>query len=223
MAANQSTRRNWRFKDITDNVYGRLTVLRYSHTTSGALWVCSCDCGNETVVMGSTLRAGVTVSCGCYGHEQRVASTTRHGGTAGGEKTGEYKAWQEMKSRCYNPNASHFEYYGGRGIGVCERWLGSFAAFLEDMGAKPTPDHTLDRKESDGQYCKENCRWATMKEQLRNTRRTVLIEYRGVTKCQTDWAAQMGMSTHTLRYRIRNWGIERAMTTPVNTKLRSRK
>lgn len=223
MAANQSMRRSWRFKDITGNVYGRLTVLRYSHTTSGALWVCACECGNETVVLSRTLRKGITVSCGCYGRERRLAATTKHSATTGRVNKSEYVSWTEMKSRCTNPKASFFSYYGGRGIKVCDRWMNSFTAFMEDMGEKPSPSHTLDRIDSNGDYTPENCRWATRKEQLRNTSRTVLIEFRGEVKCRTDWAASLGMSAHTLRYRIREWGIERAMTTPVNTNLRKRK
>jgi hypothetical protein len=83
----------------------------------------------------------------------------------------EYLAWRDMKQRCYNPNNGSYKYYGFRGIIVCERWLHSFNNFLEDIGYRPSPAHSLDRINNDGNYEPKNCRWATRKEQAHNTRR----------------------------------------------------
>jgi len=107
--------------------------------------------------------------------------------------TPEYRSWQMMKNRCLNPNARDYAYYGGRGIKVCRRWQESFAAFLEDMGRRPTPAHTLDRKHTDKNYTPSNCRWATRKEQSRNrpyatTKAWLLAERLGV---KTNTAAHM--------------------------------
>ena len=83
----------------------------------------------------------------------------------------EYNAWQSMKQRCLNPKNNSYQRYGARGIKVCGRWLHSFKNFLEDMGHKPGPEYSLDRKNNDGSYEPKNCRWATRKEQSNNTRR----------------------------------------------------
>lgn len=89
-----------------------------------------------------------------------------HGGTIGGVESPEYSAWKRAKARCSNPNDARYSSYGGRGITMCLRWQSSFAAFLEDMGRKPTPKHSLERKENDGNYDPENCKWATAHEQM---------------------------------------------------------
>lgn len=106
----------------------------------------------------------------------------------------EYRSWQMMKNRCLNPKARDYRYYGGRGIKICRRWQDSFEAFLEDMGRKPTPAHTLDRKNSDGPYNLRNCRWATREEQSRNR------PYASV----KAWllAARLGVKTSTARHMI---------------------
>lgn len=88
------------------------------------------------------------------------------------DRPAEWRVWQAMKRRCYNPRAQNYKYYGGRGITVCERWRDSFAAFSEDMGPRPTPKHTIDRKDNDGNYEPENCKWSTPIEQRANRRDT---------------------------------------------------
>ena len=112
-----------------------------------------------------------------------------------------------MKQRCTNPRNQKWHLYGGRGIKVCRRWLESFANFIEDMGPRPTSGHCLERSENDGHYEPDNCVWATPKEQARNTRRTVLIEIDGLTKCRKDWLSHFGMSLATFLYRTRITGM----------------
>lgn len=105
-----------------------------------------------------------------------------------------------MIQRCHNPNSPKFHHYGGRGIEVCQRWRESFDAFLEDMGPRPSPEHEIDRIDNDGNYEPGNCRWATRREQMENTRRTRLVTIDGETKCIARWGRELGVST--FKYRI---------------------
>ena len=153
--------------DITGKQFDRLTVLK--RTTSDqrgeARWICRCECGNETIVLGSNLRSGKTRSCGCLRFElPQGASHPKHGAY----KTREYSSWQHMRRRCLDQNNDKFHRYGGRGITICERW-NSFENFLADMGRRP-PGLTLDRINNDGNYEPGNCRWATSEEQASNHR-----------------------------------------------------
>jgi hypothetical protein len=128
----------------------------------------------------------------------------------------EYRVWAGMKVRCVNPNGQDWLLYGGRGIRVCERWSGSFAAFFEDMGPRPTSRHSIDRIDSDGHYEPANCRWATAKEQANNWKtRNRRITYNGETLTVPQWAERLGLTRESLRDRLDSgWSIERAVTTP---------
>ena len=154
--------------NLQGGVYGRLAVIDKAPSQSkGTLWNCLCDCGQVSVVRGTSLIKGGTKSCGCLNLEKR----TKHGDTKGTGWTVEYGAWENMKSRCYNENATGYEDYGGRGIKVCDRWLASYENFLEDMGRKPGKGYSIDRINVDGNYEPSNCRWTTTFEQARNKRR----------------------------------------------------
>lgn len=115
----------------------------------------------------------------------------------------EYQTWQAMKDRCGNPGSESFATYGGRGIAVCERWRESFEIFLADMGPKPSPSHSIDRIDNDGGYCPENCRWATPKEQARNTRKSLVIVAFGESMIAADWAERTGIPAATIKSRLR--------------------
>lgn len=122
-----------------------------------------------------------------------------------------------MIQRCTNPNDKRYKNYGGRGITVCKRWRNSFEKFLEDMGEPPTKEHSIDRINNNGNYCKSNCRWVTRKEQNRNKRNNRLITYKGKTQCLIEWAEEYNINYDTLWCRIYKygWPIEKALTTPV--------
>jgi hypothetical protein len=152
--------------DLTSQRFGRLTVLRFSHTGKWgkAFWACLCDCGRETAVSGEDLKSGNTASCGCF-HKTHIANRTRTHGHTG---TSIYNRWKEMMGRCYNPKHPRYADYGGRGIRVCERWH-DFTNFLADMG-EPPPGLTLDRIDNNKGYEPGNCRWATVQEQNTNQR-----------------------------------------------------
>jgi hypothetical protein len=127
-----------------------------------------------------------------------------------------------MIMRCYNPNATGFEHWGGRGIRVCEQWRGEqgFEHFLADMGERPSLGHSLDRfPDKNGDYEPSNVRWATEMEQHRNRRDNRMLEFRGERRCVTEWAEVLGIQKETLQARLmHNWPIERALTEPVHSK-----
>ena len=198
--------------DLTGKRFGNLTVIRFQgNRKSGAHWRCRCDCGNERTVYYWNLQNGKAVSCGCLRGKRNVERLTTHGRS----ETVEYATWGRMCSRCTNQNVFEFKDYGGRGIVVCDRWLNSFAAFFEDMGPRPSSKHSLDRIDNNGNYEPGNCRWATRKEQSRNTRASRMLTFMGETKCLTDWAIEIGLSPATLAKRLDyGWSVERAVTTP---------
>lgn len=123
----------------------------------------------------------------------------------------EYKVWLGIKCRCECPSATGYNRYGLRGITVCDEWTNSFATFYSDVGPRPTPKHTLERSDNDKGYSKENCCWATRKQQMRNCSRNHLITYHGETMCLQEWADRLGLNKTTLRKRLsRGWSVERA-------------
>jgi hypothetical protein len=191
--------------------FGRLVVLKESgHLGPFLAFECQCDCGNTLKVRGPSLRNKNTTSCGCLQKETAGSINKTHGM----RQSTEYRIWCNMLSRCTNPKVKCYERYGGRGITVDEKWR-SFEQFYADMGDRPE-SKTLDRIDTNGPYSKKNCRWATVAEQNRNTRRTQLVTFRNETKCLKDWAAEQGIAYNTLRkrYVIYGWPFEKALLTP---------
>ncbi len=117
--------------------------------------------------------------------------------------TPEHTSWRAMKDRCLNANSDCFRRYGGRGITICERWKTSFANFYADMGDKPSPKHTIERIDNNGNYEPRNCKWATRKEQGRNRNPRKALTINGVTKSMSDWARESGMTVQAISYRIK--------------------
>lgn len=134
-------------------------------------------------------------------HATGTSFQQTHGGWT--KHRGTYQSWQDMKSRCYNPRAQQYKNYGARGITVCDEWIKSFPRFLADMGERPT-GLTLDRKDTNGNYCPENCRWATQAEQNRNQRRCVYLEYNGKRMTIAEWSEEIGRHRTTIRDRIKS-------------------
>jgi len=192
-------------KDLTGKKFGRLEVLRLygwlaSRLGDGtSIWECQCACGNKKLVRSICLTRGANVSCGCYQSECRITNSTKHGHARKCNRSGEYSSWARMRDRCSNPKTERYPHYGGRGIKVCERWL-DFELFLSDMGNKPTPKHSIDRIDNDGNYEPSNCRWATALEQQSNTKRSVkLMDHNGKVMILTSWARYLHRDPGTIR------------------------
>ena len=170
--------------------------------------ICRCDCGTVITAILTNLRRGNTLSCGCLQKERAASAKYIHGY----RNTTTYKSWTEMRGRCKNESNHAYYRYGGRGIKVCNRWS-SFILFLKDMGECP-PNMSIDRIDNDGDYEPGNCRWATKKEQARNTSRNIIIEYKGEKKCLASWAESCGIKAATLRKRlvIMKWPTDKAMS-----------
>lgn len=162
-------------RDLTGQRFGRLTVLSHSHATPNGqqFWFCRCDCGTNVVRPAGYLprvcKSGEQ-SCGCSMREETIKRNTKHGHY----RDLTYSSWCAMKRRCSSPKHPAYSEYGGRGIKVCDRWRDSFEAFLADMGERPSKRHSIDRVNVNGDYEPSNCRWTTMREQARNSRRTKL-------------------------------------------------
>lgn len=136
----------------------------------------------------------------------------KHGESTGGSRSTEYGIWQGMRQRCGNPNNPNYARYGGRGIRVCKEWQDSFANFLAHMGRRPSRDHSIDRIDNSKGYEPGNVRWATAAEQNRNCSRNIVIEHDGRAACLEDWAAELGVSPMTLKWRLRHHPVAVALT-----------
>ena len=194
------------FKDLTGRRFGKLIVTGIAERgqKAGVRWKCKCDCGSTTIARSSDLNNGHRKSCGCLTH--------------GMSKSRVYRIWHNIKSRCENPNCPEFRDYGGRGIEVCEEWKNSFVAFRDWALANGYRDDlTIEREDNDGNYCPENCRWATKKEQANNRRSAHLVTYNGETCSITEWAEKTGIKMNTILWRLNHgWPVERALTEGTN-------
>jgi hypothetical protein len=203
---------------LVGKIYGTLTVL-CNDIRRREVWYarCRCSCG-RTVVM-KRARVIVNGRCGPCGRRWRSNPNAKY-------RTPEYKAWIEMRRRCRDPKRKNYCDYGGRGIKVCERWEESFENFFADMGPKPSPEHSLDRKNNDGNYEFGNCRWATDQEQMINQRRTCFIEFKGEKLSLSTWSKRTGLGRVTITKRLQaGWTVEDALTTPAsfqNTSIRAK-
>jgi hypothetical protein len=194
-----------KLKDRAGHVYGRLTAVSFAHREyypggTRVFWNCRCDCGTEKVLCGNKLSSRKYMSCG---------SCQKPGGNRSGWPG--YSSLKGAIGRCYNPNNTAFSDYGGRGIGVCDRWrfgeggLTGFECFSADMGPRPQ-GKTLDRIDVDGHYEPGNCRWASKPEQQQNQRRAIYAVIGGVNVPLKTYACRTGLNYESLRFRVRHHG-----------------
>lgn len=202
------------FKDLKGKRYGRLVAISYARKNGETYWHCHCDCGKEKDVLSQHLQRGLIRSCGCLREDISSLKKTTHGMS----KTRIYKEWKGIKDRCLNPKNKAYHNYGVRGIRVCQEWLDDFMNFYNWAMANGYSDNlTIERENVNGNYCPENCCWIPLKEQSKNTRKNVILEYHGEKRIMSEWAKYSGIKYQTFVRRIKayGWSIEKAIETPV--------
>ncbi len=172
-----------------------------------------CKCGKDFIALISKVKSRHTKSCGCLVIDKVTKMNTTHGMA----HSPEFHAWINLIQRCTNKNNKRYKEWGGRGIKVCERWLNSFENFYEDMGAKPSKYHSVDRfPNNNGIYEKLNCRWATPKEQAMNRSSNLIVEYKGQKEPLKKLTELYGLSYSVVSQRINKlgWSVEKSFETP---------
>lgn len=200
--------------------FGRWLVVGRagSNKQRQSAWECRCDCGAESVVSSAKLVRGVSTSCGCFAAECSSRRLRTHGHTISRRVTPEYRSWVGMIRRCTERSCAQWENYGGRGIRVCARWLSSFENFLADMGRRPSPVHSLDRRKVNENYEPNNCKWSTPEEQANNRRNNRWVVIRGEILTFAQAARKysvVGLNTARRRYRHSGWSADEAFFTPL--------
>jgi hypothetical protein len=186
--------------DMTGVVINGISVVAKDGSRDGkVLWKCLCPCGNEFLAIGTSLRLGKARGCTACAKKNVIAAATKHNAIG----TREYVTYNAMKARCYNPKDKRYECYGGRGITICDRWLGSFPLFLSDMGSKPSPHHSIERMNGDKGYEPGNCVWATLSEQANNRSNNTRIEIDGRTQNLIQWSKEAGVNRTVILRRMK--------------------
>ena len=216
-------KQNYRDEKWIGQKFNRLTVIAFEKVKrknySGTRWIVRCDCGTLKSVEPKRVISGHTMSCGCLKAENTIEFNKRTKVKHGGRQDRLYTIWHNMKQRCYGITYKDYPQWGGRGICVCDEWKDDVQVFYNWATENGYRDGlTIDRKNNDGNYCPENCRWATMKAQANNRRSNVLITYNGKTKNMQQWASDAGIPYQVLWQRISKlgWSADRALTEPVN-------
>ena len=212
-------------QNLVGQRFGRIVVIQKAQKLAGrsdrhSMWVCQCDCGNQKIIAGDKLLAGYTKSCGCLKSEIASKRIKEHGKphiTHGLSYHRLYNIYTKMKDRCYKAEDNKYQRYGGRGISVCDEWLSSFQAFYDwAMANGYRDDLTIDRIDNDGNYCPENCRWATPTTQQNNKSTNRHIEYQGEMVTIAEAARLTGIPKSTLWWRVnKGWSADKLFD-PVN-------
>lgn len=199
--------------DLSGSTFNRWTVLSFDRFHKHLeFWNCRCACGKERSVRGHDLLHVKSKSCGCLSIEVSREKAIIHGHTAHGSTSREFHSWCAMRQRCSNKNSANWKHYGGRGITVCNSWC-DFSNFLRDMGRCPD-GCSIERIDNDGNYCPENCKWATKEEQMNNTRSNHMLTLGNKTSTVRQWERALGFNTGVIQSRINNgWTVEDALTT----------
>lgn len=222
------------FRNLTNQKFGYLIVIKPIKKNRKYYWLCQCNCGNNKIIQGTALTSNKTKSCGCFRKKTtsiQGKKNIKHGHSSNNKKTIFYKKWVGIKSRCLNEKVQDYYRYGGRGIKVCDSWL-EFKNFRDDMyksylkhvkefGEKDT---TIERINNNGNYCKENCKWITWKEQYENKSNLRFITYKNKKQTLAKWSKELELNATTISDRLKaGWGIEDALfqrVSPLKLKLR---
>lgn len=196
-------------------MYGRLTVVGSVRRNGREYYECLCSCGNTKVIdkRALTRKTGATRSCGCLSLEAAsIPKILKHGMS----HTVEHSIWRGIIDRCNNPNNKAYKHYGGKGIGVCKEWVSAngFMNFYTAMGTRPSAAHSIDRTDNRKGYSPDNCRWATQKEQIRNSSKVVKVTVQDLSYCIAEWAEVLGKPYSTVRAGVQRHGaryIERLL------------
>lgn len=204
--------------------FGRWIVLREAQAKNRKdnpnkkirYWLCECKCGTQRAVEQSSLVSKASKSCGCLQRENASKSSTTHKLC----KTAEYRLWQNIKDRCSNEKNPNFQYYGGRGIFVCDKWKNSFESFYHDIvseiGKKPSKNVSLDRKNNDKGYRPKNVRWADTTQQANNKRNNHRLTFKNETLSLRQWGRKLGIDARTLHTRLKlGWSVKDTLTKPL--------
>lgn len=205
------------FVDLSGRIFGKLKVIEYLETTKSgtAIYLCECKCGEKCKKTARDLRSGHVSSCGCLQKEIARKMHTEHG-EAGNTRL--YREWQGMKRRCRDKKYQGYKYYGGIGITVCEEWneYKNFRDWALNNGYND--NLTLDRRDSNGNYCPENCHWITIAERQLNKRNNHFIEFNGERLTISQWERKLQMRQGTIKNRMKlGWDIERILTQPIGS------
>ena len=200
--------------------FGRLEIIRlYGRDKNyNTLWECKCDCGNNCVVSAVHLKDSSTKSCGCLRAETLPPSNKIHGMSS----SGAYSTYRAMLNRCINKDSDSYYRYGGRGISICERWIGKggILNFFKDMGVPPSDKYQIDRIDNNGNYEPGNCRWVSSRENSRNKNNNVVLTLNGNSACLAAWSEELNIPYATLYSRLKRGGLsdKEILTLPVNHK-----
>ena len=200
-------------KNLKGKVFGRLTVLSFSHTNKNrhSIWDCECCCGNRVKVLTGKLTTGQTKSCGCLQKERASDANSTHRL----RHHALYVVWANIKARCLNENSPAFQYYGGRGITLFDPWINNFKLFFDWALENGYKDGlTIERINNDDGYSPSNCTFIPQSEQCNNKRSTRYLTFNGVKMPLYKWAANVNLSAKCLAARLKyGWSVEKALTT----------
>ena len=206
------------FIDITGNKYNMLTALELRRNSNGAIvWLCKCDCGNETFVRASNLKSGAVKSCGCLRKPKQ-----KHGMS----NSKLYRVWNGMKNRCYCKNTKSYKDYGARGIDVCDEWKNSAESFISWAIKNGYSDEmTIERIDNGKGYSPDNCKWISKGEQTKNRRNCRTYTYNGKTHVLSEWCKELNVDYKMIHNRINklHWTFEKAIKTPCFVSKRNRR
>lgn len=200
-------------KDLSGQKFGKLNVLKFNNINRKnrhAVWLCICDCGSEILVESSRLTSGNTKSCGCLKAELNKSRALKHGHY--NERL--YKIWFDMKRRCYNKERKAYKYYGAKGITVCKEWLNNYNSFHDwALSHGYNNNLTLERIDFNGNYCPENCKWISQKEQTQNSSHNHFIKFNNKTLTITQWSKEIGIAPKTIRERLnKGWATNKVLS-----------
>lgn len=193
-----------KLQDMTGLRFGRLLVISRSENHGKHVrWSCVCNCGKFATVSSTHLKTGHTQSCGCVRDEicsSRAKLMAKHGMW----NSPEWNSWKSMRDRCLRKTHDKYHLYGGRGITVCQEWIGSFDAFFSHVGFRPSPLHSIDRIDSNKGYEPGNVRWADAYQQNNNKRTNVTVDVDGVLMTAAQVSRHFGITNRAALYRIRH-------------------